>query len=136
MEEPTRRDFLNRALAAWAATAAAGGAAAAGISLWPREEPPSTTRVAKSDMKDGRATGSLRGTPFVLVASASGATALSLVCTHARCIVRWEDAEKRFLCPCHKGSFDAEGRVLSGPPPSPLRRLEVRDAGDVWEVTG
>ncbi|MEK7467225.1 MAG: Rieske (2Fe-2S) protein [Planctomycetota bacterium] len=137
MDEPTsRRDFLNRALGAWAATAAVGGAAAAGAALWPREEPPSTTRIPKSAVAGGRAAGSLRGTPFVLVVSGSGAVALSLVCTHARCIVRWEDAEKRFLCPCHKGTFDPEGRRLSGPPPADLRRFTVIDAGDSWEVTG
>ncbi len=137
MSEPTtRRDFLNHALAAWAATAAAGGAAAMGASLWPRTEPPATARVPKSSLEAGRAAGSVRGVPFVLLASGSGATALSLVCTHARCIVKWTDAEKRFLCPCHRGAFDADGRVLSGPPPAPLRRLEVRDAGDAWEVTG
>ena len=137
MDEPTsRRDFLNGAIAAWAATVAAGGAVAAGASLWPREEPPSTTRIAKSALQNGRATGSLRGAPFLIVASGSGAFALSLVCTHARCIVRWEDAENRFLCPCHKGTFDAEGRRLSGPPPADLRRLELRDAGDTWEVRG
>jgi len=136
VESSTRREFLNRALAAWAATMAAGGAAAAGASLWPRDEPPSMARIPKSSLQDGRATSSLRGAPFVLVASGSGAVAFSLVCTHARCIVRWEAADKRFLCPCHKGTFDADGRRLSGPPPADLRRFEVRDAGDSWEVTG
>lgn len=132
----SRRDFLATSLKAWAALAAAGGAAAAGVSLWPREEPPGIARVPKSAMKDGLAVGSLHSAPFVLLESPSGVIALSLVCTHARCIVQWAPAEKAFRCPCHKGTFDATGKVLTGPPPAPLRRFEVRDAGDTWEVTG
>ncbi|MCC6739690.1 MAG: Rieske 2Fe-2S domain-containing protein [Planctomycetia bacterium] len=104
--------------------------------MWPREEPPATARVGKSALKDGRATGSLRGVPFVLVAAPAGPLALSLVCTHARCLVKWNEGERRYVCPCHRGTFDAEGRVVSGPPPAPLKRLAVTDAGDAWEVTG
>ncbi len=135
-EQTTRRDFLNHALAAWTAIAAAGGGAAVGASVWPRAEPPATVRVPKTSLEAGRASGSVRGIPFVLTAAPSGATALSLICTHARCIVKWSEPDRRFICPCHRGAFDADGRVVSGPPPAPLRRLDVRDAGDAWEVTG
>jgi len=43
--------------------------------------------------------------------------AFSLVCTHLACIVTWNAEKREFYCPCHDGFFDAEGRVLSGPPP-------------------
>ncbi len=56
--------------------------------------------------------------------------AFSLVCTHLACTVTWRQERKEFYCPCHDGYFDAEGRVLSGPPPSPLERWKVEVKGD------
>jgi len=43
-------------------------------------------------------------------------SALSPVCTHAGCIVTWNDAEKSWDCPCHGGRYDVYGTVLTGPP--------------------
>jgi cytochrome b6-f complex iron-sulfur subunit len=51
--------------------------------------------------------------------------AFSAICTHLGCIVKWESDLDRFFCPCHKGMFDREGRVVAGPPPRPLQRLPV-----------
>ena len=51
--------------------------------------------------------------------------AFSLVCTHLACTVSWNPEKKNFYCPCHEGLFDAEGRVISGPPPAPLERFKV-----------
>ncbi|MCI4667522.1 MAG: Rieske 2Fe-2S domain-containing protein [Bacteroidia bacterium] len=58
---------------------------------------------------------------------------ISLVCTHKRCTVAFQADERIFVCPCHEGTYDYEGRVVDGPPPSPLRRYayELRD-GRVW----
>jgi Rieske Fe-S protein len=55
-----------------------------------------------------------------------GYRALSATCTHLGCRVSWQPAAKQFKCPCHGGVFDRDGRVVSGPPPRPLRRLNVR----------
>ncbi|WP_425806038.1 ubiquinol-cytochrome c reductase iron-sulfur subunit [Desulfitobacterium sp. Sab5] len=46
-------------------------------------------------------------------------------CTHLGCTVEWEPNEKIFLCPCHGGKFDAEGKNIDGPPPKPLIALKV-----------
>jgi Rieske Fe-S protein len=52
--------------------------------------------------------------------------ALSATCTHLGCLVRWRSDEGLFVCPCHTGKFDAEGNVVLGPPPAPLRRLDLK----------
>jgi Rieske Fe-S protein len=45
---------------------------------------------------------------------------MSPVCTHAGCIVHWNEAEHTWDCPCHGGRFSAEGKRFSGPPPRDL----------------
>lgn len=42
--------------------------------------------------------------------------ALSSVCPHLGCQVRWEEQNNRFHCPCHNGVFDPSGVAISGPP--------------------
>ncbi|MBI3601235.1 MAG: Rieske (2Fe-2S) protein [Nitrospinae bacterium] len=46
--------------------------------------------------------------------------ALSAICTHLGCIVKWQEDKKELFCPCHAGRFDLYGNVLGGPPPKPL----------------
>ncbi len=60
-----------------------------------------------------------------LVQSNNGLIALSPVCTHLGCIVKWSDIKGEFLCPCHGGRYNSEGMVIGGPPPAPLNRLPV-----------
>lgn len=71
------------------------------------------------------------GSPGIIFRGGNGTlTAFSLVCTHLACTVVWKPDKKEFYCPCHDGFFDDQGRVLSGPPPSPLERWKVRVEGD------
>jgi cytochrome b6-f complex iron-sulfur subunit len=73
----------------------------------------------------------LLGRPVAVMRQSQGAPlALSLVCTHLGCRVHWQPKQKTFLCPCHMGVFDSEGRVMSGPPPSPLPRYSVNVEGE------
>jgi menaquinol-cytochrome c reductase iron-sulfur subunit len=47
-------------------------------------------------------------------------------CTHLGCPLAWSDGAGSFVCPCHGGSFGADGNVKSGPPPRPMVRYETK----------
>lgn len=50
---------------------------------------------------------------------------LSGVCTHLHCVLAWSDAQQHLNCPCHKGAFDLNGNVVTGPASRSLRHYEV-----------
>jgi menaquinol-cytochrome c reductase iron-sulfur subunit len=60
---------------------------------------------------------------------------LSNVCTHLSCRVNWSDDLKEYVCPCHDGRFDSQGKVISGPAPRPLDRYnETRVENGILSV--
>ncbi len=51
---------------------------------------------------------------------------LSAVCAHLGCTVPWVEKEKKFICPCHLGMFSSDGKLLGGPPPRDMDRLQTK----------
>ena len=45
---------------------------------------------------------------------------------HLGCPVRYVEAAKRFICPCHGGVYNFRGEVDGGPPVRPLDRFYTR----------
>jgi len=52
--------------------------------------------------------------------------AISTRCMHLGCPVRFVEASARFICPCHGGVYDFEGKHTGGPPVRPLDRFYTR----------
>jgi Rieske Fe-S protein len=55
-------------------------------------------------------------------------------CAHVGCPVRYVDAARSFVCPCHGGVYDFRGLRIGGPPPRPLDRFSTRVRGGRVEV--
>ena len=55
--------------------------------------------------------------------------AISTRCMHLGCPVRFVEAAERFICPCHGGVYDFQGKVDGGPPVRPLDRFYTRVRG-------
>ena len=73
---------------------------------------------------------------FAITDNGRDFVAMSNICTHLGCRVRWIAEKGQFLCPCHNAVFDREGNVVSGPPPAPLNRYEVKVEDDQLFVKG
>jgi len=58
--------------------------------------------------------------------------AISTRCAHLGCPVRYVNASRRFICPCHGGVYGFQGEVTGGPPVRPLDRFYTKvEAGRV-----
>jgi menaquinol-cytochrome c reductase iron-sulfur subunit len=56
--------------------------------------------------------------------------AISSSCMHLGCPVQYVPAAERFICPCHGGVYNVEGKVAGGPPVRPLDRYYTRIRGN------
>ena len=55
-----------------------------------------------------------------------GIHALSPICTHVGCEVKWNNAELTWDCPCHGARYSYDGRMLNGPATKNLTKANVR----------
>ena len=79
--------------------------------------------------RDGWETTRTRRTVWVR-RSAEGDSAIAIlspICPHLGCPINWSPDRGAFVCPCHKGTFDGDGAMVSGPPPRGMDAL-------AWEV--
>ena len=130
----TRRAFLRNACGC------TGGLAALcllpGLGACDRTEPFPGLVLALDDVPEGRSVHFDGEHPVELIRDRGQLTARSLFCTHQGCIVQWVEDARQYRCPCHEGLYDADGRPSMGPPPTPLRALQVRvEDGTVYVRT-
>ena len=102
--------------------------------------PPETAEAAVNEATVGKASDfklnsgkivKFGSTPALLVrVSETEWKAYSGVCTHLNCTVQFKDASRQIWCACHNGTYDLNGKVVSGPPPRPLEEFKVRVRGD------
>ena len=87
--------------------------------------------------ESGKSTAYVRRGDEDLEEDENGFVAISTRCAHLGCPVRYVEAATNFICPCHGGVYDFEGKVIGGPPVRPLDRFQTRamDA-DGNEVSG
>ena len=62
----------------------------------------------------------VQGDPTYLVVEQDKTLAtygINAVCTHLGCVVPWNGAENKFICPCHGSQYNNQGKVVRGPAP-------------------
>ncbi|HAQ41109.1 MAG TPA: hypothetical protein DCM73_09945 [Clostridiales bacterium] len=48
------------------------------------------------------------------------------VCSHLKCSLSFNEAEKTWDCPCHGSRFDINGNILEGPAVNPLDKIHIK----------
>ena len=133
-EQPTRRAFLDWSIGWSSAAVGAAMGIPAVLYLWPAAKGGESASVevgGAADLPEGQSTMvQVAGKAVIVVRRRSGFRAFSAACTHLGCLVKWDAAGRKFLCPCHAAVFDENGGVVSGPPPAALPEYKVKEVGD------
>jgi len=89
------------------------------------------TVAERADLVDGAVTRFSTPGAVGFVATENGTLeAVSGVCSHQGCLLKFNEAARRLDCPCHRAAFSLAGEVLFSQlptPPPPLPRLALRD---------
>jgi Rieske Fe-S protein len=131
-----RRTFLDVLLVAgFVSTAAAVAYPVSQYLVPPATGEPATASVVASSLAALKPNSGLLfkfgNRPGIVVRTADGEVrAFSAVCTHLDCTVQYRPDTAQLWCPCHNGTYDLNGNVVSGPPPRPLERYVVKLRGE------
>jgi Rieske Fe-S protein len=55
--------------------------------------------------------------------------AVNPACTHIKCFVSWNTAEKTWDCPCHGSRFSMDGEMFTAPARKDLEKIEIKELG-------
>lgn len=56
-------------------------------------------------------------------------------CTHLGCTFPWNPNDNQFQCPCHGSLYGADGSVVRGPAPLPLKLVQVEVEEDFIRIS-
>ena len=131
----TRRQFLNGLLGGWLGALAASLLYPALKFVFPPAREPDLVTLPFLDFKDMKPN-TVKNFPWgskpgLIKKNDDGSyTAFVGVCTHLDCNVTYLPDQRKFFCACHDGWYDQDGIHIGGPPPSPLRRLNLSIEGE------
>jgi len=128
-----RREFLKKC--AGLGMVALGGEIAYSairfIAPWGQVKEYKPVPVPLDQLEEGQALKVQYGPDVALVLMLNGEVkTYNAACTHLQCLVEWDPAQQKFLCPCHEGIFASDGSVVSGPPPLALEQIETTIEND------
>jgi len=131
----TRRQFLNGLLGGWLGALLASLLYPVIRSVFPPEREPDEVLLPLEEYAEIPAnvvkTFAWGSKPGLLKKAESGElVAFVGVCTHLDCNVTYLPDQRKFFCACHDGWYDENGTNIGGPPPRPLRRLNVTVEGE------
>jgi menaquinol-cytochrome c reductase iron-sulfur subunit len=93
-----------------------------------------TAKTITTERRDAWQTTSSQTAVYVLPSKDGQFRILSPICPHLGCSVRWVGDQGKFICPCHSGSFTADGKRIAGPPPRSMDTLESKVEGGMLKV--
>jgi nitrite reductase/ring-hydroxylating ferredoxin subunit len=128
----SRRDFLREA-ASLAAGAAALGVVPESLRAFPIQMASALRTIGSEAVyqipqQDGATID--RDHEAILVRYQDRIYVFGLSCPHQKTPLRWEEEERRFRCPKHKSTFEANGTFVSGRATRDLDRYALRRDGN------
>jgi cytochrome b6-f complex iron-sulfur subunit len=149
-----RRQFMNLVLGGSAAVTALGaiypvaayfvppssGGAGGGVSAKDAlgKDILASAFLANHQAGDRELAQGLKGDPTYIVVTDNKeieSYGLNAVCTHLGCVVPWNAAENKFICPCHGSQYNNEGKVVRGPAPLSLALAHTSVDNDVVQFS-